>query len=295
MIHRSLTAVAALSLLVAAAAAKDYEIRFSRPDTVGKKYRLTAEFSKQNLMTVSKGGNVLQKKNDTVEATLQAVVTIDKVDKEGHALAKTVTIEKFVDDTETVLLKKGTVVTAQTLEGKTIYRIGDKPLEKKTRDILGDIIKTRTRKSLDDDEVFGSKKRRKVGESWPMNAKAAIKDLKATMKMEVEGVSGTVKLQGVETCQGQECLNIRVKMKIDKIKSLPDSEAFEKQGLKLQSADLQIKLGGLLPVDVKGDAPKRDMSMTMNMTIVGVKGAVTGIEMKITTKMSAKETYAVLK
>ena len=76
------------------------------------------------------------------------------------------------------------MVTAQTLEGKTIYRIDDEPLEKKARDILSDIIKTKTRNSMKDDDVFGSKKRRKVGETWSMNTKAAIKDFKS-MKMEI--------------------------------------------------------------------------------------------------------------
>ncbi|MFQ5732288.1 MAG: hypothetical protein ACE5KM_10075, partial [Planctomycetaceae bacterium] len=267
------------------ASAKDYQIKFSRPDKAGKKYRIKTEITKKQSVTVSKDGNVIQKKVENVKATLQAVVLIDKVDKDGAPLKLTITIEKFGDDKGDTLLKTGTVVTAQSLEGKTIYRIGEEALDKKPRDILSDIIKTKTRNSLKDDDVFGSKQRRKVGESWSMNTAAAIKDFKA-MKMEIEGVSGTVKLEGVETHGGHKCLRVSMKIDIKKVKTLPDTEAFEKQGLKLESGSLKMTTGGLLPVDVKLDSPKRTMSMTMNMKIVGVKGPVKGIEMAITTRMA---------
>jgi len=287
--HHPFTAVCCLFLLIGAlspAAAKDYEIRFSRPSKVGDTYRLSANSRKKETAIVSKDGNVLQKKSEDKQATLQAVVEILKVNKTGNALKKSVTIEKFVDGQSNALLEKGQTVTAQTIENKTVFRIDGKPLPEKARAALADIVKTKT-SSVNDDMVFGTKTRRQVGDSWKINTKAAAKDLKE-MQVKPKDLSGTVTFKAVEQHKGQECLRLSGVMTV---KSLPQVGPLKKlldQGFEIRDPVMTMKFGGLFPTDLKRQRPADSFDMTVKARFVGVKGAVAGVEIQTNVHVTVK-------
>ena len=130
-----LLGLAILGLTAVSVAAKDYKIKLDRPARVGDRYRLWTTETKREAMTLAKDGMVLMKKDKTEKATLQGVVDVQKVDKVGEVLKLQLTVEKFVNAKGDVLLKKGQVVIAETIEKKTAYRLaeGKLPDEAKKR------------------------------------------------------------------------------------------------------------------------------------------------------------------
>jgi hypothetical protein len=250
-VSRGLPAVAFATLLAMAnlaCEAKDYVVKLSRPDKVGLKYRLEARETKKQSMAIHKGAAELKKEESRTTVILHAVVEVLKVTAKGEPLEKKVTIEKFVDAKDEPLLKKGDVVTAKTVAGKTVYRMEKRDLDGRAAEFLGDLVKTKTTSSADDDAVFGSKTPRKVGESWKIDAKPLAKDL----KLKPENIGGTVTLEAVEKHAGQNCLRIAIDLKMD---AVPPGAKLAMNGFKAKSADVRMKIGGLVPVDPKRHSP----------------------------------------
>jgi hypothetical protein len=288
-IPRGLPVIAfvASSLLVARSCeAKDYAVKLARPDKVGLKYRLEARETKKQSMSINKGPAELKKEESQTMVTLRAVVEVRKVSAKGEPLEKKVTIEKFIDNKDEPLLKKGDVVTAKTVKGKTVFRLGERELSARAAEFLGDLVKTKTMTTADDDVVFGSKSRRKVGESWKINAAALAKDL----KLKPANISGTVSLQAIEKHADEDCLRIGIDLKMD---AVPRGGKLGMDGFKVKTADVRMKIGGLMPVDPSRRSPSEWMRAITKAEWIGDTPAPKdfAIRLHIDVTMNATMTY----
>jgi len=277
----SLLVLPALAALTVEAAAKDYEIKLERRAKAGQKYRLWATESKNESSKLTKDGKVIQERNRNTKVTLEGIVEVNKVDKEGQSSKLTFTVEKFTNEKGDTVLEKGEVVTAETVEGRTVYKLGDKELDPTVRRQIRGILKTNTKGSLREDKVFGTTTRQQVGASWNVNAKAAAEGL----KVDPEAIKGTVKLEEVKTFQDKECLRISAALKIS---SFPNAELLTKMGYEIKDPMFQVKLSGLFPTDASVESLQRTMGMTMKVEMVGTKGPVKGIVIKTSVKNSGE-------
>ena len=285
---RSLAVVFVASSLLASrgADAKDYALKLSRPDKVGLKYRLEAREKKKQSMSIYKGTTELKTEESQTTVALRAVVEVLKVDKQGEPLEKKLTIERFVNEKDEPLLKKGDAVTAKTVDGKTVFRMGDRELPGRAAEFLGDLVKTKTTTTADDDEVFGSKTRRKVGESWKINAATLAKDL----KLKPADVSGSVTLDAVEKHDVGDCLRIGIDLKMN---AAHRDAKLKMNGFTVKSADVRMKIGGLLPIDPARRSPGEWMRSTTKAEWVGDTPARKdfAIRLHIDVTMNATMTY----
>lgn len=297
-------------------AGKKYQIKFSYPSKVNDKYNLEVHSVSKTKFQMTQGKAVLQNKTETADITLNAVVTILKVDAKGNALKKSVQIKKFIDSAKkplgpgvanaennhskiaycaiqniakpTVLLKPNTVVIAETVKGKTEYRLVKGTLSPEAKKHLAEIIKTHTKESMDDETILGIKTPQAVGAQWKINSAAAAK----SMKVDAKTITGTVQLlKAVENKKGGYLL---LKTQI-KIKAFPGNKA--PQGFRVEKPSMIIKATGALPIDVTQKAsissmPPENFSMQMALAFVGNVPQTQGMKITISTevKQTKKET-----
>ena len=113
-----------------------------------------------------------------------------------------------------------------------------------------------------DDDIFGSKVARKVGESWPLDSKGAAKWATGEgVTVDKKDVGGTMTLKGVENANGGKVLRISgtIAMKNLKMPALP--------GATVQSCEMKAQFTGLYPVNFALPVVENEMSGDITMRI----------------------------
>lgn len=180
--------------------ARDYEVRLARPTTAGSKYRLAATVSETVKNRLTSGDKVLKASDEGFALELVADAVVLGVDAQGHATRKSFTVvsSKITKDgTTNALLSAGTVVAASAQGGNVVFQVDGKPVE---RDVAKELSSALSVYSgyPDDDEVFGTRARRKTGESWGMNTDAAMAMLKELgVEARKEDLKGSTTLEKV--------------------------------------------------------------------------------------------------
>ncbi|HJQ24543.1 MAG TPA: hypothetical protein VKA60_11555 [Blastocatellia bacterium] len=195
------TAVMAIFLVAVVALAQDYEIHLSRLSKVGAKHHLNATGSHAEYIEVTSGKRALRTTDEKFTYQLSADVTVLETDGKGHPTSESLVVvnsKLMKDGAERTFLPPGLVLVAAVEDGKTVFKMDGKPLDKETSKVLSSAISLYTG-GLDDEEIFGTRSRKRVGESWPINPDAAVamlKELGAQGKK--EDVTGTMTLEKVE-------------------------------------------------------------------------------------------------
>ncbi|GAB4139695.1 MAG: hypothetical protein Tsb009_08760 [Planctomycetaceae bacterium] len=257
-----------------------YRIQLFRPAKPGDVYRLVATETKKQLMVISRDGKIQSTKSENLVTKFEGDVTILKVDEKGNTTSKMVVVESFVDGKNNPILKKGAVIIADTIDGKTVYRLKEGQISQQARERLSNIIRTKSKNKRNDDETFGSKSLRRIGEEWPVQ-KAAIA---SELKVDPQFVTGTVQLGKRHKIRNVDCLKINAQVKI---KSFPEIQKFTQRGYRVVSPVIVVKLSGDFPVDPETGPLTRTLFMSTQTTLIGDKPAVKGIELKVSSEFSA--------
>ena len=245
---RDVGAVLAAALwLSAAALAQDYEIRLERPWKVGDKYHVSATGRQSEKMTVTVGGKVVQSKGREFSVEFESDVTIQAVDQKGRATKESHAIAKCIGasgGTREALLAAGTVVVASVKGDDEVYEVDGRPvggMAKKALDLLISLEKG----GPDDDEMFGTRERKRVGQSWGINAKLAAQDLgQSKLQVKPEDITGTVTVVKALSVGGVDCIQLRADLAIKGLR-LPMPPGFT-----ITRGAVKAQLVGTLPVDV---------------------------------------------
>ncbi|MCH8828090.1 MAG: hypothetical protein IID45_00780 [Planctomycetes bacterium] len=272
----------------AAAEGKAYPIKLERPIQVGQRFKLSVKESKKEVMVITKNGQILQTKSKVFQVDFAGEITVLKVDKKGEILSQSVIIEKLINKDKKDLLFKGQVVIAETIEGKTIYSVKGGKLSEEARRALAEIIKTKTKNTPGDDAVFGSKKPRRIGESWPVNQKFMAKEL----KIPESTVQGTVKLEKLEKSEGIECLRLVMTIKM---RAFPNAKKITDGGFRVENPVITMEMTGLFPTDLKTGVIQQKMSMNMRAVLVGTKPQTKGLVLKMSVVAKSEHTQPFLK
>lgn len=292
MIHRicllcivvATTGSAAIAQPEAAKPKPAYEIRLFRPLKQGDRYRLKATDTRKQFLMLSRDGKVQQTKSKTTRFQLEAEVTILKVDNLGHPLKKALAIERFTDGKRNELLKKGDIVFAESIEGKTVYRLQTGPLPAAVISRLRGVVKTRSTDNAEDDEaIFGSKQPRAIGATWNVNPAGVAKAL----NVDAQAVSGRVTLKERTRVEGLDCLRVVAEIKVT---SFPGAKRLEAGGYQLQKPSIAATLSQDVPVDLQNPSTRRTASVTMQATMIGTTPARKGVTLRTSAEWSTEAT-----
>jgi len=249
--------------------AQDYEIRLHRAVSTGAKYRIVASGQSFERIGLFAGGKQFDQKQEEISFDLDAIATALAVDQRGRPTQYTLTIEKFVvspDGGNKVTLERGTVITGRLAGQRFVLTTGGTPLNALAAKAIGWVLPAPTTQGTDDD-VFGTRDRKKVGDTWPINADAAARYLGEMLKASISGsnIKGETTLARAGTGAAGEVMMINGTFSMDGFSmTLPD-------GVRILKGRMNASYLGHLPTD-----PQRlpfNTTMKMVSDMVGIRPA----------------------
>jgi len=254
---------------VATAGAQDYEIRLHRAIATGAKYRITGSGQQFERMQIFAGGKQVDQKEEDIRFDIETVATALTVDALGRPTQYTLAIEKFVVSPaggDTVTLERGTVISGRLEGQRVILAIGDAPLGGLAAKVIEWMFPVPTSSGTDDD-VFGTRERKKVGDRWPIDARAAAHHLGASLKAEIDSnlIKGETALVRAGRTAVGDVITIAGTFSLDGFSMpLPD-------GVKIVKGRTMASYEGQLPVDAR--RPPLRTTMKMMNDVVAVRPA----------------------
>ncbi|MGD0844541.1 MAG: hypothetical protein ABSA06_09275 [Geobacteraceae bacterium] len=265
--------------------AQDYEIRLTRDAEAGEKYELTVSGSISKQMTMSSQGQVLQKNASSFTANLEGTVTVLEIDemkreKKLSLLVSRCLVSSNGSTKEREALPKDTQVVAQIRDGQKEFLIDGNVVSRDIAEMLGILISLPISQATDDD-IFGTKEHRKVGDSWPVNGVKGAADLSSKgIKVDAKDIRGNTKVEKLIVAGGTNCLQISSKMEMINITPpLP-------RGLAVTKSNASAAFSGEFPLDVS----IRPLSEAMTVSMVFVaKGKPAPDTPEVTLTMNMEE------
>jgi hypothetical protein len=279
------------AVAIAQDAPKDqsYEIKLARPLKVGQKYALTADGALLRQVKVTRGGTTHEQPEEGYGVRLEATVEILALDETGEESKISCAVDKcarITGEGETELLAKGKVFIAEGKGKDTKFSLPDGgELPKDATDALDLVISMDTNDKLTDDDMLGTKEKKKVGESWAVTPQAIAKDSERVgVEVKAEDVDGSFRLDGLEKVGDVECLkmsgNLRVKKLVTKADATEDDGLPE--GFVVDNGSMEAKYTGLFPVDASVGSLAETASVTF---VTFIKGGAAGDEVAIESRV----------
>lgn len=261
---RRWTAAAVVVLLPVAllgAQQPDYAIKLHRPAVVGTTYLVVASAGEDQTMTTSVEGQAGPADTTSLSVELTAHVTTLAISANGKESKISMVIDKSKCASSGItseVLPAGTTVVGVREGDDSIYSVNDTMVNPRATKCLKLALPVGGSDTSNDDRVFGTAARQKVGNSWPLNNALVSQELLKSSGLMVEprNVSGSVRLADVASFAGQPALHIvgEIKM-INVMVALPPAIA-------VKSSEFSAALSGLFPVDPSRAGGQSSMTMT---------------------------------
>ncbi|MCD6049321.1 MAG: hypothetical protein K0Q55_724, partial [Verrucomicrobia bacterium] len=162
------------------------------------------------------------------------------------------------------ILPAGTSITAGLKDGKSTYQIKGEEAAQEVAVGLKTFVSVNDPNKPNDDDISGTKDKKKVGDTWPLNTEMAVKNFALNnLQLKKEDVSGVSKLEGVVTEGDQKLLKISSKIDIKNVAPpLPP-------GMEVKKSTIQAEFSGLFPLNPAGPRVQSAESMKMDLKAQG--------------------------
>ncbi len=205
-------------------------------------------------------------------ADVEAVQEVLTVGERGDATKLRLTIKKCIiesKDGHEETIPAGTVITGTLRGGETLFEIKDAQLSATASKVFA-LLFDLDEGDITSDDVFGTKERKKPGDSWPINVDAGARDLiHDGIEVSPADISGSVSLLDVREYKGQKCLELMARCRVGRLKPAWDDLP---AGLEVAEATLIIQFSGLFPEDVTLQLLKTSMTLEMTARLEGTLG-----------------------
>ena len=273
-----------LTTPLAPADTSDYEIKLVRPPAVGQKYTLKAEGAMTREASYTLDGKSAGTVKDGFGVQLEGTAEVLAVNKDGEEGKVACTVTKCVRITEEQgekeMIPPGRVIIATGGKDDTTFTIDKGELSDDAREALDLVLRMGEDDGYNDDKIYGTTKRQPVGGTWEIDTKAAADEAAADdVKFDPKDVTGTMKLEKLETVDGVECLRVAGEMAVKQLTAKPPKD------MKNDGARLKAKFWSLYPVDAKLGAVAEGMSVTHHLRYRGKPADADGKEMVVDNKV----------
>ena len=212
-----------------------------------------------------------------LEATVE-VLALDAIGEEAKLACTVEKCTRITPEGETELVAKGKVLIAEGKGKDTVFTLkdGGEALSKEATEALDLVISLDTNDTVNDDELFGTKEKKKPGESWPVGAEAVAKDSERVGVVVKPGdVEGSFRLDGIEKEGEVECLKLSGNLVVKKLVAKADDGEDDglPEGFVVEGGSMEAKYAGLFPVDSSVGSLQESASMTF---VTHVKGKAPG-------------------
>jgi hypothetical protein len=271
-----------LALFIAETAlAQKYPIRLSSPDDVGRKHWISLTGRRHQQLSATQNGRVLKPQSSDLFVIFEGREEILAVDSKGIAVRESFTVEKFTkteDGVTSVLLKPGSVIItdgSQPDSSQVMLQGGE--MDEASRAAFSMLMPPHIPNSLTDDEVFGTTEPRGIGDSWTINTAAAVEDLKESLVIPIERISGLSTISSKDIFGGDECLNMVSEVRADSValKLVPS-------GFVPDLGTLQMTVRACVPIQSSAASRKETGELLTVFRVKGIPGSPSaGITMEI--------------
>ena len=242
-------------------------------------------------MTLTVGGAATPPRDTVIAAELAAKAEVLAVTADGRETTTAFTVTTSSVTRAGVpgeLVPAGTVIKADSTGGKTAFSVNGAPAAPELAQALDVLIHLSKPTGKSDDDIFGSKARHAVGDSWPADVATAAADLAKEGKLQVDPtqLSGKTTLVELVPGSGAPALRITAAMDLGKVgMPLPP-------GMAITSSNFTAHFSGLFPVDVSKRSLAQSMSMEGHFECAGqVQGKDMTMTMVMKQAIDATFTY----
>jgi hypothetical protein len=267
-----------LLALPAPVAAEDYPIHLTRTVPVGHRDFVTGSHQAQVLMIMNANGREIKEEKNEIDRYVISTEVLE-VGSKGKPTRMDVMVHKLTRESAgtTTALLTGAHVIARIQDGKKVLELRGQPLPKEVADALGHAVNLQVGEAgVSDDDVFGSAERHRIGDTWPANAEAAIKDASSGFSFAPEDFAGTTTLTGLRRLGSTPCIELQLKISI---RNAQMTGAERAEGMSVKLTSMTGDSGKIVPADGSlgpiVETSRLDMAMTMSGTVHEVP--VTGI------------------
>ncbi|MEY2491678.1 MAG: hypothetical protein QOH24_629 [Verrucomicrobiota bacterium] len=198
-------------------AQQDYEIRLNRSLKPGNRFEVSARGRHLREIRISPAHEPLQETKDAFEVEYAATRKVLEVDEAGRSTKVADIIQQLSvirAGNHTELAQHGASLVAFVQGTKKIFEIDGQRVDDQTEKALQVVIDVSTG-GPSDDEVFGTRARKKIGESWSMNKPLAVEDVAKRFSIELRDLAGEVRLESVTHESTGDVLKIVCRFKGD--------------------------------------------------------------------------------
>jgi len=214
---KTLLTFAVVMIAAWSVSAQDYAIKLNYPLKADQQYKYTASGTETTKNLVASDDQTISDEKSDSKADLASTVTVIAVDSFGRPTKESHTIETFSytkDGNKKDLLSAGAKVVAFRQDSKMAFEVDGKEASSTVSKALERVIDI-SAGGPPDDEIFGTKERKKVGDSWSINEEAAKKSLEKQVeegKLKVEKISGKTTLQKVTRVGDSDVVHLAATM-----------------------------------------------------------------------------------
>jgi hypothetical protein len=171
---------------------QDYGIHLDRPLKSGDQSQVLVSGKSFEEILITSDAEVVQHTKDEFSVEYTVTRKVLEVERAGRPSKVQDTIQRLWvtrAGNRTELAPPGAILVATIEDKKKKFRIDDKTVSTETAKALKVVIDISTGGATDDD-IFGTRTRKKVGDSWNMNTVAAAEDLQRRSDVELRNLSG---------------------------------------------------------------------------------------------------------
>lgn len=254
--------------------AQNYAVHMSKPVHAGQSYAVTAAVTR--LDKTLTGDRVL--KAAEFQVNFQGRADVLEVDGKQQPFKIAFTVERFtkIEGGVTIdLLKSGSVIIADGSQQQPIS-VKNSTTEESVRDAFELIYFPDQPDAFTDDEIFGTKEAKGIGDSWSINPALLSASLKGMITVPEGHLSGLVSLVAKDKIANIDCLSLQKELKADDLtsKAVPP-------GGTLDRASFQLIIRGCYPIEDSRHSYKEGGEGTMQIRLTsneGVKIEITRTE-----------------
>ncbi|HWY41336.1 MAG TPA: hypothetical protein VNX27_11130 [Chthoniobacterales bacterium] len=269
-------------------AQKDYEIRLNRPLKAGDQCRFSIVGKNYQEMQADADGQVLMHTRDDFSVEYAGVRKVLEVEPAGRPTKVSDNIEKLLlirSGRRTELAKPGAVIVASIQGKKKIFQVDGQAVDAESAKAL-ELVVDISQGGPTDDDIFGTKSRKRPGETWDMNGVLAVRDLARRSNVDARNLSGKVAFESVTQDENGEILNIKCQV-------AGDAKPVELPALVTSfHGPFKATLFAKYPVDVSLSCPEG--LLDMSFLFEGSGQTRTGAPIHVTGEMLRSVTYKLL-
>ena len=248
---------------VVGAPEETYAIRMAPPVQTGTSYSVSATGHK--VAKTSVGDRIVAAADYEIGFEGRALVV--EVDSRSRPVKIVFTVDKFTKveaGAAIALLKAGTVIVADGKQDPPIF-LQDGVLEKSVLEALHLVYAIHKPNDFTDDDIFGARELKSVGQRWPMNRSLAVQSLKDSgIVIPADGLNGTVSFEAIDKIGKVDCLSLRGELTAHGITAggLP-------AGVSIDTGSLTAAFQGCFPLESRGLYRKEGTDMTVEIHASG--------------------------